>query len=450
MVWLALSAAACDRDAVGVAGGAAELATNPDSSTDAEDEPTSDATDGVGSLDTTSAGDAAESGDQHAADVDDAASGPTWTEPAWLTACAAGNTPTVQLTLSWSPFYKGETQARVSRGMLWLLHWLGATLPEGCEPKVVTWLDGRRFRLDTTTAGLPTRAACVLGHVADALAASEERAVMGGVDVGRFVALAIGVPSHYYAAVGMPTSVDGFRALHPEVGALFAVLPVSLVAFGPRRIEASSSSATTDGIAWLAAAVPDPAAPVPSDVEWEAIDTMPNGALRYAVYGHDGQLAAESNPSEGLAGKPSRCLWCHEGLLTRQLTDEDPLALPGALYRSALAARISADNALLRSRFAKGGRAVHPEVRDEHSQGELLYAGFLEPSATRLAIEWGLSRDAVLQRLEGLPVHHEAVFHVDSEEVYDRWQVDPLAPFAVVPAPRSIHFGIGPEPELVH
>ncbi len=386
-------------------------------------------------------------------DVDDStvvASGPGWQEPAWLTACAAGAAPDVQITLRWSRFYAGETQARVSRGLLWLLHWLGADLPAGCEPKVVTWLDGQRLRLSTAAAGLPPRAACVLRHLAQALQASEEAQVMGGVDVGRLVSLAIGVPGHYYAAVGTPPTIEAFRALHPEVGAVFAVLPVSLVAFGPRRLEASAATATPGGIAWLAAAVHDAEAAVPADVEWEAIDALPNGALRYAVYGHDGQLAAASNPGEGLAGKPSRCLWCHEGLLTGQLTIDDPLPLPGGLDRPQLAARISADNALLRDHFAQGARAIHPEIRDEHSQGELLYAGFLEPSATRLAIEWGMPRDAVLARLQGLPTHHESVFHVDAEEVYERWQVDALAPYAVVPAPRSIHFASGPDPDLVH
>ncbi|MCB9740787.1 MAG: hypothetical protein H6747_16095 [Deltaproteobacteria bacterium] len=364
--------------------------------------------------------------------------------PSWLQSCAADPPDAVVLPLRWNRFYAGETPARVSRGLLWVLHWLGATLPAGCEAEVVRWTDERTLILDTRTAGLPPRARCVMQHLGEALLGSEEAAVRGAVDVGRFVALLIGEPAHYYAAVGMPTTFAAFRALHPALGERFAVLSASLVSLGPRRLETSAAT-PVDGPAWLAAGVHDPPWHAGAEAEWEAFDTLPNGALRYGIYGPDGGLAAMADPDESTAGKPSRCLWCHEGLVTPLILPNPPFALAGAMDAAAVQARVDLDNAWLRGLWHSDPRAIHPEVRDEHSQGELLYAGFLEPSVTRLVSEWGITRQEVQARLQGLPTHHEDVFHVDDEPVYDRRDVDPRAPFGVVPAPVSIHFAFEAE-----
>ena len=55
--------------------------------------------------------------------------------------------------------------------------------------------------------------------------------------------------------------------------------------------------------------------------EFDLIDLMPNGQLRYAVYGLDGVLLPYSSSDYGLAGKPAKCMWCHEGIISPLFTN---------------------------------------------------------------------------------------------------------------------------------
>ncbi len=48
----------------------------------------------------------------------------------------------------------------------------------------------------------------------------------------------------------------------------------------------------------------------PSD--FEVFDFMENGQPRFAIYDHNGQLKTAVPPSLGEAGKPAKCMWCHE------------------------------------------------------------------------------------------------------------------------------------------
>ncbi len=121
-------------------------------------------------------------------------------------------------------------------------------------------------------------------------------------------------------------------------------------------------------------------------VKFETITIMPNGQLRYAIYNKSGELEDAANPEISSAGKPGKCMWCHEiyiqplfnqngevrNLMTNQQFSNKVKALQLKLnnYRNSLSANID---------FTK---------RQEHTESELLYIGFMEPSAFRLQQEF--------------------------------------------------------------
>ena len=63
---------------------------------------------------------------------------------------------------------------------------------------------------------------------------------------------------------------------------------------------------------------------------------------------------------------------------------------------------------------------------------------FEEPSRGRLAREWGVSEERAAQLLRGRATHAQPEQARLGGELYRREDVDVLAPYAVLAAPRSI------------
>ena len=58
----------------------------------------------------------------------------------------------------------------------------------------------------------------------------------------------------------------------------------------------------------------------------EFLDLMKNGQLRFALYDLNGQLKTSTSPSLTAAGKPGKCVWCHQirlQIARRNVTDLD-------------------------------------------------------------------------------------------------------------------------------
>jgi hypothetical protein len=278
--------------------------------------------------------------------------------------------------------------------------------------------------------------------IADLKASGEYRA-HGAIDVGRFLAVALGDPDHYYALTGALPRYDVARSRYRFDGKAAAIVK-SAVAHGSRRIDIGLAD-RADQIAFVAFEGAGSLADgtfVPH--ESELLDTMPNGQLRFALYGLDGRLKAGATPALTTAGKPAKCMWCHESGL--QSTFVDFSGASGFYDRHEFDGLVSSRRALLDDYRRELDTSIRYQNLQDHTYLELLYLTFEEPSHERLAAEWGVSVERAAELLRGKPTHAQAEFSWLGAELYRRQDVDALAPYAVFAAPISVRETSGTPP----
>ncbi len=287
-----------------------------------------------------------------------------------LAACAAPEAP---LQARWVAAVDGDDAARAAVGLAWSWALLGGAAPA----PTTEGGDRATFTIDPDALGLDARASEALAAALGPLRASDEHATTGAVDLGRLLAYTLHSPGRYYAITGACATVSDWQAT--RLGAVDADVTVtrSLLVDGPRAVRWSVArpalSATVDG------------------VEHEVVDGMANGVARYAVYGADGGLAPYALHTA--AGQPGRCAWCHERGLQRP-ADSDPEWARMDVAFDAIEARMWATS-----------RAAGVPVDDPlaHEEGERIVLDFLEPTARRVAAEWGVSVASVVAL--DLPTH---------------------------------------------
>jgi hypothetical protein len=182
--------------------------------------------------------------------------------------------------------------------------------------------------------------------------------------------------------------------------------------------------------------------------EFETMQLMPNGQFRFAIYDETGQLIPAANKTLSNAGKPSKCLWCHE--INLQTTHgETPDASSATYYTSTNFNDRVRDlrDLVQRYRIAMDQDLDYRRTQD-HAFGELLYITFMEPSAMRLSSEWHMNIADVKNKLLPFATHrnHE---HEDIGDLYDRLEVEALSPFPTVKFPTSAREASPVEPRYI-
>ena len=352
--------------------------------------------------------------------------------------------PDLSIALRWIKGYSRESSSDVEVGLLWTLSFLGATLPAG-GPDALSWrANVITLRLDHAGIGQD-----VLPHwkrLLAALKASDEYRDMGALDVGRFVAMTLCSSSHYYALTGAETSYERAYA-----GRAFATQRVAIVesgvSHGNRLIEVAEGPASAD-IAFIAHEGPGSISLGTFAVEeHELLDVMANGQLRFALYGADGALKPAANGTLTAAGKPGKCLWCHEIALSRPFDGRTSVPGYGSLgeFERLIAQRMDA----LRSARSRLDSRIDFARTQDHTYAELLYISFYEPSAERIAREWNVPVARVQEALSGLPTHAHHEFDFLGERLYRRSDVDSLAPYGVLAPPTDPREPSAYEPDLL-
>jgi hypothetical protein len=366
---------------------------------------------------------------------------------ALLGACAedAGppSDPRDVIELRWLKAYPGESRSDVETGLLWGLSLLGANLPDNA--RVIRW-HGDRMTVDLARAQVIDGTTPAWRQLIAAMKASGEYQAHGALDVGRFMALTLGSPNHYYALTGATANYAAARNRF-RFDERPAAIVQSAVAHGSRRIELSIAE-TVAQIAFVAfegkgslgngTFVPH---------EMELMDVMPNGQLRFALYDLDGHLKHGATPELTNAGKPAKCMWCHESGLIPTLIEYPHVS--GFYDRGEFEALTEARRKLLREYRDRLDSHIEYRNRQDHTYAELLYLTFEEPSRERLAQEWGVTPARTAELLRGKPTHAQAEFAYLGSELYRREDVESLAPFAVIAVPQSIRELSAREPDLI-
>lgn len=330
-----------------------------------------------------------------------------------------------QLTirLKWNQGFSGEPYSNVETGLLWSLSYLGAEMPKGSLSKTVVMLSDNIIELKLYNAGFNSHARMQLSLLIDAMKHSEEYASKKAIDIGRFLMLTLYSSYNYYSITNTESSFNQFsESVLTDTKFSFAVTN-SAISSNERIIYFSPVSQATR-IGFIA---DDGTGSIEQgDFEVEAHEcwtVMKNGQLRYAIYNTSGALLACSTSE---AGKPGKCMWCHE--IAIQPLINPSTGLSGFLTPLQFSSWLGAYQSLLDNyRQTLHGEIDFSKTQD-HTIAELLYIAFMEPSIYRLSQEWEMTESEVLQKLNGLPTHINGEYPWMGA-IYDRKDVDGLAPY---------------------
>lgn len=356
--------------------------------------------------------------------------------------------PSLVIKLRWIKSFPNQSRSQVDTGLLWALSFLGAKLPS--DAAVISW-DGTILTLDLGAAGVAETSMGAWKKLLQVLKTSDEYRTTGGIDIGRFVFVSLCSSYQYYALTGVSASYAQFRARHSFAPKQVAIVE-SAVARGNRLIEVGQGNGI-DSVAFVAfegtGALQDHSF---QRADIETLDVMENGQLRFGLYDLDGHLKATATPALTAAGKPSKCLWCHE--INLQPPFRNTTELEGYSSTSEFKELIgSATRVIANYRKSLASKVDFTRLQD-HSDAEDLYISFAEPTAPRLAAEWNWPVDRVKQLLASRNLkthpHSERIDDgVLGDELYDRMEVDALAPYATIRGPSDMREASSYEPNLL-
>ncbi len=338
---------------------------------------------------------------------------------------------TREITLKWNQAYSTETREQIDIGIRWYLSFLGATLPTETSMKGIDWVASDKVTLHFSELGFTEEAIRALERIAQEVKKSEEYQKNGFVDIGRWIMLTLNSSHHYYAITGVYKTYDEFRNAYSFRDSSF-VTEESTVSKNNRKINLPSFFGIGNGGFIANEGIGSIRNGTFVKHANEVFDIMPNGQLRFAVYDESGKLKTSSDTMYSDAGKPAKCLWCHE--VNIQPPHGATIDVPGYYSINTFKSIVMQNMEILGKYRAKLTRGVDFSQRQAHTQTELLYITFMEPSAMKLAGEWGISEQEVKTRLRSLATHQYGEFPFLGE-LYYRNEVEPFAPFNVLKVP---------------
>jgi hypothetical protein len=311
--------------------------------------------------------------------------------------------------LRWVRGYDEENWERAQQGLWWSLAELGA-VPPLTSPAIHVVSESEDeviFDLDLLECGLPSTALDAIRVATEDTLTSDERAIWGSIDLGRWIMRVVYEPWVYYGATGTCRNLDGWASerLDPEP-VTYGVTVSNLLKDKHRLIELNHLPGSIERLAFRATegtgSIVDGTF---EPLEYEILDVLPNGVHHYAVYDLDGNLLPGGTPEVSPAGQPGRCMWCHESQWTQRGSDENVSPAPYISYDEFLVEAEQVD--LVADARRKQLNTILKFDGDVHTWGEWLAEMFLHASPERLAREWHTTPaevERILEKLEILTV----------------------------------------------
>ena len=328
--------------------------------------------------------------------------------------------PTVvnsSLTLKWNKAYPDDSIDKSIVGLKWALSYIGAELPAN---EVGISYQNNLISIDLNKLGLSANAKEKLSILHSKIVASEEYQTQHAVDLGRYIVLLIGASEHYYELVGTPSTLSELLEnydLLPQKG----YVNNSSVSMEHRIIQFSEQNGFNQVF------VSKEVNPITGEIyEYETIELLPNGQLRFGIFDVNGNRKTYADPSHSNAGKPAKCMWCHESNINQLFAPQNDYS--GYLTANELQNTLINYRESNRNMKLQLTHGVDFSQTQQHTLTELLYISFMEPSAERLSLEWNLPLSQVQNLLSSLPTHQYSEFPFLGN-LYYRNDIENLAPF---------------------
>ena len=270
------------------------------------------------------------------------------------------------ILLKWNKAYEEDTLDKSIIGLHWALSYLGAILP---NPNNGITSQNNLIVLDLEKLGFDIRAQQKLNSLHNTIITSEEYQVTGAIDLGRYVSLLLGASEHYYEITGVPYLLSDLLdryELKPERG----YVNNSGVSF-EHRIVSFSEQNGFDQVFFCTETDPNTGV----ILEYETVEILPNGQTRFGIYNAEGFRISNPDPSHSIAGKPAKCMWCHESGIQPLFSEQDNFEgfLPYLEFKDILSNYRDSHSALQFSLFD----GVDFEASQQHTLTELLYITFM-------------------------------------------------------------------------
>jgi len=330
------------------------------------------------------------------------------------------------LHLKWNKAYPDDTIEKSVIGLKWGLSYIGARLPKALNGIIIT---NDIISIDINQLGFSESAIEKLDLLHSKIIVSDEYLINNSIDLGRYISLLLGASEHYYEISGTPKTLTKLMSnytLLPQKG----YVTRSTVSLMHRSIQFSEQngfnqlfvSQEIDSISG-------------SIYEYETIELLTNGQLRFGIFDFNGNRKNSADASHSNAGKPAKCMWCHESTINQMFIPQNDYLgyLTYTEFQNTLI-NYRESNRNLKLNLTSG---VDFSQTQQHTLTELLYISFMEPSAERLSLEWNLPLTQVQNLLSSLPTHRHAEFPFLGN-LYDRNDIENLAPFQGLSVSSSV------------
>ncbi len=305
------------------------------------------------------------------------------------------------INLKWNQSYSSQTIEDVTKGLNWTLSNIGVSLKFSSSDYLQ--VSNSILELNIKALNFESNGREILLKLHESIYSSDEYILNNSVDIGRYVCLLIGAPNHYNELVGVPNSLQDILSkyqLLPDKGKINN----SSISLVDRVIEYSLQE---NELQLLLSTEVDSA--TNSIYEFETIEIMKNGQLKFGVYDKNGFLKTAADESITNAGKIAKCMWCHESNIAQLINSQTNE--PGFLSSLQLENTLRMYNQkLFSSQVTRTNNVVDYINLQEHTKMELLYISFMNPSAQRLSEEWNMSQSDVFIRLSSLARHTYSEF----------------------------------------
>lgn len=323
-----------------------------------------------------------------------------------------------EINLLWNASYPDEKMEDAILGLYWCLSHIGAkntnSTSSGIEVKSTL------ITLNTNAIGLSKNAQNSINSLHSKIQKSPAYIQNNAIDLGRYITLLIGASEHYYRITDVPESLQNQLANYTLVSEK-GYVNNSIISDHHRIIQYTQPA----GLKQLFISV-EIDSNTQEILEFETMELMDNGQFKFAIFDADSQRIPAAIKQGSNAGKPAKCMWCHESSINPLFRIQNDYA--GFLTFLELQDTLISlqDELELKQSFLANG--VDFSQKQQHAQMELQYLMFKQPSPMRLANEWNMSVTDVRQLLatEQLYSNPEFPFLGDG---YDRNQMEAYAPF---------------------
>ncbi len=332
------------------------------------------------------------------------------------------------LHLIWHKSYEDDTLLKTETGLKWALSYLGASILNEKNIKK----NNNTFTIDYLEMGFSKNAEKSLQKIHQKIKESEEYKFNNYIDVGRYVSLLLGSSEHYYALIETPKTLEEITKnykLKSEKG----YINNSSVSNVHRIIQYSEQ--TKFNQLFLSQEIDSVSGEV---YEFETIELLKNGQLRFGIFDENGNRKIAADSKHTTAGKPAKCIWCHESNIQPLYKDQknNKGYLPFLKLQQSLEHYRSQYN-IDKIKSIDVLNYINYKQTQDHTFTEILYTSFMEPSAKRLALEWNLTEKQVLEKLKNYKTHQHIEFNFLGN-LYHRNEIECLAPYKNLSVSGSI------------